>query len=369
MSEAPQAQGTRWRFWLVAAVVFLLILWRLNDILLPFVVGMVLAYFFDPVVARLERAGLSRTSATAVVTVLAVVLAIGTATAIIPPLLGQVEDFVAKVPEYFVKAAVRVQPMIEPLRERLGLPPLGVKDLQSHATQWVGEGFAVFGTVAGRVAQRGVAIINLLALLFLTPVVTFYLLRDWPKFLAAVDGALPLDHADTIRKLATEANAATAGYLRGQALVCLCLGLLYGVGLSVVGLQFGFVIGMIAGVISFIPFVGTLVGGTLSLGMALAQFPPDWISVGKVAVVFLIGHLLESNFLSPKLVGDRVGLHPVWIMFALLAGGSLFGFVGVLVAVPVAAIIGVIARHMFLRYQESAIYRGDEGGSGAGSSS
>ena len=130
------------------------------------------------------------------------------------------------------------------------------------------------------------------------------------------------------------------------------------------GLQFGFVIGMIAGIISFIPFVGTLVGGTLSLGMALAQFPPDWISVGKVALVFLIGHLLESNFLSPKLVGDRVGLHPVWIMFALLAGGSLFGFVGVLVAVPVAAIIGVIVRHLLERYHESAIYRGSEAGGG-----
>ena len=362
MSEPVQA--TRWRFWLVAAVVFLLVLWRLNDILLPFVVGMVLAYFFDPLVARLQRTGLSRTPTTAVVTILAALLAVGTATAIIPPLVGQVEEFAAKVPEYFVKAAVRVQPMIEPLRDRLGLPPLSVKDLQEHATQWAGEGLSVFGTVAGRVAQRGVAIINLLALLFLTPVVTFYLLRDWPKFLAAVDGALPLDHADTIRRLANEANAATAGYLRGQALVCVCLGTLYGIGLSIVGLQFGFVIGMIAGIISFIPFVGTLVGATLSLGMALAQFPPDWISVGKVAVVFLIGHLLESNFLSPKLVGDRVGLHPVWVMFALLAGGSLFGFVGVLVAVPVAAIIGVIVRHLLERYHESAIYRGNEAGGG-----
>ncbi len=367
MSEATQEM--RWRFWLGAAVVFLLILWLLNEILLPFVVGMVLAYFFDPLVARLERTGLSRTTSTSLVTVLAVLLAIGTATAIIPPLVGQVEEFVAKVPEYFVKAAVRVQPMIEPLRDRLGLPPLSMKDLQSHATQWAGEGLSVFGAVAGRVAQRGVAIINLLALLFLTPVVTFYLLRDWPKFLAAVDGALPLDHADTIRKLAREANAATAGYLRGQALVCVCLGTLYGIGLSLVGLQFGFVIGMIAGIISFIPFVGTLVGGTLSLGMALAQFPPDWISVGKVGVVFLMGHVLESNFLSPKLVGDRVGLHPVWIMFALLAGGSLFGFVGVLVAVPVAAIIGVLVRHLLQRYHESEIYRGSESGSVGGDGS
>jgi predicted PurR-regulated permease PerM len=203
-----------------------------------------------------------------------------------------------------------------------------------------------------------VAIINLLALLFLTPVVTFYLLRDWPKVLAAIDGALPLDHADTIRTLAQDSNAAVAGYVRGQALVCLCLGTIYGVGLALVGLQFGFVIGLIAGLISFIPFVGTLVGATLSIGMALAQFPPDWMGVIKVAVVFLIGYLLEGNVLSPKLVGDRVGLHPVWIMFALLAGGSLFGFVGVLIAVPVAAVVGVVMRHLLARYHASTFYRG-----------
>ena len=159
----------------------------------------------------------------------------------------------------------------------------------------------------------------------------------------------------TIRTVAQEANAAVAGYVRGQALVCLCLGSIYGIGLSIVGLQFGFVIGLIAGVISFIPFVGTLVGATLSIGMALAQFPPDWLGVIKVAVVFLIGHLLEGNVLSPKLVGDRVGLHPVWIMFALLAGGSLFGFVGVLIAVPVAAVVGVVARHLIGRYRASAL--------------
>jgi predicted PurR-regulated permease PerM len=188
--------------------------------------------------------------------------------------------------------------------------------------------------------------------------VTFYLLRDWPKVLAAIDSALPLDHADTVRKLARQSNMAVAGYVRGQALVCLCLGTIYGVGLSLVGLQFGFVIGLIAGLISFIPFVGTLVGATMAIGMALAQFPPDWISVAKVAVVFLIGHLLEGNVLSPKLVGDRVGLHPVWIMFALLAGGSLFGFVGVLVAVPIAAVVGVVARHLLERYRASVFYRG-----------
>jgi predicted PurR-regulated permease PerM len=348
----------RWRFWIGVAVVFLLVLWLLNDVLLPFVVGAVIAYFFDPVVARLQRAGLSRTWATATVTILAALIAVGGAMAVLPPLFGQVEALIAKAPQYLVQAVSRVQPTIEPVRQKLGLSPLSLHELQSEAAQWAGQAFGLLGNIASRLAQRGAAIINVLGLLFLTPVVTFYLLRDWPKVLGAIDGALPLDHAGTIRTVAHEANAAVAGYVRGQALVCLCLGSIYGIGLSLVGLQFGFTIGLIAGLISFIPFVGTLVGATLALGMALAQFPPDWIDVAKVAVVFLIGHLLEGNVLSPKLVGDRVGLHPVWIMFALLAGGSLFGFVGVLVAVPVAAVVGVIVRHLLGRYRKSSLYRG-----------
>jgi predicted PurR-regulated permease PerM len=356
------AVAGRWRFWLGVAAGFLLLLWLLNDILLPFVVGAAVAYFFDPVVIRLQRAGLSRTWATAVVTIVAAVIAVAVGMAIVPPLFSQVQDLIAKAPEYAVQAARRIQPMIEPLRAKLGLPPLGLRELEAELSQWAGQALGIVGGVATRLAQRGVAIINLLGLLFLTPVVTFYLLRDWPKVLAAIDGALPLDHAETIRTLAHQSNAAVAGYVRGQALVCLCLGTIYGVGLSLVGLQFGFVIGMIAGLISFIPFVGTLVGATMSIGMALAQFPPDWLGVVKVAAVFGVGYLLEGNVLSPKLVGDRVGLHPVWIMFALLAGGSLFGFVGVLIAVPVAAVIGVVVRHLLGRYHESRFYRGGVSG-------
>ena len=356
------ANGGRWRFWLGAAAVFLLLLWLLNDILLPFVVGMVVAYFLDPVVARLQRLGLSRPMSTTVVTIVAVLLAVGIAMAILPPLFGQVQALIVKAPEYVVKVAMRIQPVVEPLLEKLGLPPLSVQDLQSEAAQWAGKVFAVAGGIASQVAQRGVAIINLLGLLFITPVVTFYMLRDWEKVLAAIDSGLPLDHADTIRKLARESNAAIAGYVRGQALVCLCLGSIYAIGLSLVGLQFGLVIGLIAGAISFIPFVGTFVGAVMALGMALAQFPPEWIGVAKVAAVFIFGQAMEGNVLSPKLVGDRVGLHPVWIMFALLAGGSLFGFVGILIAVPTAAVIGVIVRHLLGRYRESTIYRGDNSG-------
>lgn len=348
----------RWRFWLGLAAGLVLLLWLLNDILLPFVVGGVLAYFLDPVVRSLQRAGLSRTWATALVTVVAALIAVGAATAIVPPLLGELQDLLVKAPQLAVRAMQRVQPMIEPLLGRLGLSSVSVKDLQAEATQWVGEALGMAGGVAGRLAQRSVDAINLISLLFLTPVVTFYLLRDWEKLLAAIDRVLPLDHAETVRKLARKSDEAVAGYVRGQALVCLILATLYGVGLSLVGLQFGFVIGLIVGLISFIPFVGTLVGAILSIGTALAQFPPDWLSVGKVAAVFLVGYLLEGNVLSPKLVGDRVGLHPVWIMFALLAGGSLFGFVGVLIAVPVAAVVGVVARHLLERYHASTLYRG-----------
>ncbi|MFN4015997.1 MAG: AI-2E family transporter [Reyranella sp.] len=353
-----QTATGRWLFWVAAAAVFLLLMWVLNDILLPFVVGMVVAYFLDPVVVRLQRSRMSRTMATTLVTIVAVLVAVGVVMAILPPLFGQIQSLITKAPEYIVKALGRIQPLLEPLRDRLGLDPLSMHDLQSEATQWAGKGLAVAGGIAGALAERGVAIINLLGLLFITPVVTFYMLRDWEKLVAAIDNSLPLEHADTIRKLTAESNAAIAGFVRGQALVCLALGTFYGIGLTLVGLQFGLVIGLVAGAISFIPFVGTFVGGVMALGMALAQFPPDWIGVVKVAAVFVVGQMLEGNFLSPKLVGDRVGLHPVWIMFALLAGGSLFGFTGVLIAVPVAAVLGVVVRHFLARYRESALYRG-----------
>jgi predicted PurR-regulated permease PerM len=352
----------RWIFWVAAAATFLVLMWLLNDILLPFVVGMVVAYFLDPVVARLQRARMSRSMATTLVTILAVLVSVGMVMAILPPLFGQIQSLITNAPEYLMKALGRIQPLIEPLRVRLGLDPLSVHDLQSEATQWAGKGLAFAGGIASALAQRGFALINLLGLLFITPVVTFYMLRDWEKVVAAIDSTLPLDHADTIRKLTQESNAAIAGYVRGQALVCLALGSFYGIGLTLVGLQFGLVIGLIAGAISFIPFVGTFVGAVMAIGMALAQFPPEWMGVVKVAAVFVVGQMLEGNFLSPKLVGDRVGLHPVWIMFALLAGGSLFGFTGVLIAVPVAAVLGVIVRHFIARYRESDLYRGNEHG-------
>ncbi len=224
------------------------------------------------------------------------------------------------------------------------------------------------GSLLSSVWSGGLALVNLISLIVITPVVTFYLLRDWEKLVRRVDGWLPREHAEAIRSVVREIDDSLAGFARGQAIVCLFLGSFYAIGLSIVGLDFGLVVGIAAGILSVVPFVGTIGGFVVSIGLALLQFS-DWRWVAATAAVFLLGHLIEANFLSPKLIGDRVGLHPVWIIFALLAGGALLGFVGVLLAIPAAAAIGVLARFALKRYLESPVYKGGgthpDGGPGA----
>ena len=204
------------------------------------------------------------------------------------------------------------------------------------------------------------AFANLISLLVITPVVAFYLLRDWDRLIARIDTWLPRDHAETIRERVREVDRTLAGFLRGQGTVCLILGLFYAIALSIAGLDFGLVVGLVAGLLSFIPYVGAIIGLVLSVGLALLQFD-DWLRVAIVAGIFFVGQAVEGNFLTPKLVGESVGLHPVWIIFGLLAGGALFGFVGVLLAVPAAAVIGVGVRFALDRYLQSPYYRGGGG--------
>jgi predicted PurR-regulated permease PerM len=205
------------------------------------------------------------------------------------------------------------------------------------------------------------SLVNALVLILVVPVVTFYLLMDWDRMVARIDELLPRDHAPVIRRLASEIDATLAGFLRGQGTVCLILGTFYAAGLMLAGLQFGLVVGLVAGLISFIPYVGTVVGGATAIGLALFQFWGDWHLVGIVAAIFAAGQVMEGNFLTPKLVGGSVGLHPVWLIFALSAFGALFGFVGLLVAVPVAAMLGVLTRFGIAQYRQSLLYRGIEG--------
>jgi predicted PurR-regulated permease PerM len=204
-------------------------------------------------------------------------------------------------------------------------------------------------------------VVNVIVFLVVVPVVAFYMLMDWDHMVARIDHLLPRDHAPVIRRLAGEIDRTLASFVRGQGTVCLILGTFYAVALMVVGLQFGLVVGLIAGLLTFIPYVGALVGGALSVGLALFQFWGDWWLIVAVAAIFQVGQMVEGNILTPKLVGSSVGLHPVTLIFALSAFGTLFGFVGMLVAVPVAAAIGVLVRFALEQYQQGLLYRGIAG--------
>lgn len=345
----------RWPSYLAALIVFLILVYLLRTVLLPFVAGMGVAYFLDPVCDKLEKWGCSRTLATTLVTIAFALLIILGFLVIVPVLVEQLTNFIRDLPGLMERAHQRLLPLYFQFQTRFDLPALD--DLGAMVSNRLGGVLGFIGDTIQNVVSGGAALANLLSLLFITPVVTFYLLRDWDILVARIDTLLPRDHAMTIREQMKAIDTTMAGFIRGQASVCLVLGTYYAGGLMLVGLPFGLVIGMAAGILTFIPYVGSLSGFIISMAVALASFP-DWHGPAIVAGIFVTGQILEGNFLTPKLVGDRVGLHPVWIIFALLAGGALFGFVGLLLAVPVAAAIGVLVRFAISRYLASPLYLG-----------
>lgn len=338
---------------LLTGAVLLLVL--LRDMLLPFVAGMALAYFLDPSADWMERRGVKRWLATLIIVGLFFVTAILVIVLLVPVVSTQFAKFLDHLPEYILYFQTRVLPFVQDWAERLGFDLNGdpKQALSGHSEQVM----KVVGGVLTGLLGGGQAIFNVISLLVITPVVGFYLLRDWDSMITRINSYLPLDHAETIREQAREIDRVLAGFVRGQLLVCLSLAAFYGIGLTLAGLQFGLFIGVTAGMISFIPYVGTTLGFIVSVSVALAQFSPDFVWVGVIAGIFILGQVIEGNFLHPVLIGDRVGLHPVWIIFALLAGGSLFGFVGILLAVPIFAVIGVLVRFTLERYRESWLYR------------
>ena len=345
------------RFWLIGFVVFFALLWLLRGILLPFVAGMAVAYFLDPICDRLEGLGLSRTLATTILTLGFLLVIVGGLLLLLPAIVGQLAGFVERLPAYL--EALREQ-IIELLaRVEAKVAPSVIEKLKASLAGSAEQIFSWSTALVGRLISGGVAIANLISLVVITPVVAFYLLRDWDRLVEKIDGWLPKDHADVIRAQLREIDQTLAGFVRGQSTVCVILAVFYMVGLSLAGLDFALLIGLVAGLLTFIPFVGSMTGLVASVGMALVQFD-DWLRIAIVAGIFFVGQALEGNFLTPKLVGDRVGLHPVWVIFALLAGGFLFGFVGVLLAVPVAAVIGVLLRFFFDIYLASSLYKGGE---------
>nr|WP_316653485.1 AI-2E family transporter [uncultured Gellertiella sp.] len=343
-------------FWIVILALLYLFLMTFRTVLLPFVAGMVLAYFLDPVADWLERRGLSRMMATVVILLTFLLSFVVALIIIIPLVAGQVSDLAARVPDYakWLQSEIsadNLQHMPKWLVSQVAV-------IQANASKFLGEGAVFASAVFAQIWDSSKTIIDIVSLLLITPVVAFYVLLDWDRMVAKVDSWVPRDNVAEVREIAAEMDRAIAGFVRGQGSLCLILGLYYGVSLTLVGLNFGLLIGLFVGMIAFIPYIGSMVGLGLSLGVATLQFWPNYWMPGIVLGIFLFGQFVEGNILQPKLVGKSVGLHPVWLMFALLAFGALFGFVGLLVAVPAAAAIGVLVRFAINRYLESELYDG-----------
>lgn len=345
-------------FWVGLVATSLFLLGILSDILLPFVAGMAVAFFLDPVADRLEALGLSRVLATTIITIIFFILLILSVLLLVPLIAGQGLELVEAAPDYIKAVKAFARNLLEGPLQRFMSGDEGLASsealagLQQRALSYGAE-------VLQDVARGGAALLNFMGLVFITPVVSFYMLNDWDRIVAYIDKLLPRQHAETIRKLSSEIDKVLAGFVRGMGTICVLLAIFYAVALELAGLQFGLVVGVIAGMVSFIPFVGMAVGLVLAVTLAIFQFlPSDPGSVAIVFAIFIAGQLLEGNFLTPKLVGEKIGLHPVWVIFGLLAFGSLFGFVGMLLAVPVAAVIGVVARHFTAEYLKSPLYWG-----------
>ncbi len=340
-------------YWSVAAVVFLLLLWVLADVILPFLVGGAIAYFLDPVADRLERLGLSRSVSTAIIFVILILAVLLAGLIVVPVLIQQTSGLIAAAPGIFENLRLF---LVERFPEAFDEGSPVQQSLVSLGETIQSRGAELLQTALSSAA----GVVNVLVFLVVVPVVAFYLLLDWDRMIARIDDLLPRDHAPTVRMLATRIDRTLASFVRGQGTVCLILGTFYAMALMVIGLQFGLVVGLIAGLLTFIPYVGALVGGALAIGLALVQFWGEWWWILAVAAIFQAGQMVEGNILTPKLVGSSVGLHPVTLIFALSAFGAVFGFVGLLVAVPVAAAIGVLVRYAVEKYQQGMLYRGIE---------
>src|SRR3984893_754320 len=338
----------------LAVVAFALLLWLLREILLPFVAGMAIAYLFDPLANRLEKLGVRRLIAALLIVGIFALALLLLGILIVPILASQLSALIAKLPGYVAKVQALVTDPNRPwLSKIVGDSFL---DAQQSTGELVKQGLGWLAAFLASLWAGGRALISILSLLVVTPVVAFYFIYDWPRMVTAVDSWVPRPHQETVRALGREINVAIAGFVRGQSGVCLLLGAYYAVALTIVGLNFGLLIGLIAGIITFIPYVGSLTGLVVGLSVAIAQFWPDYSSILLVLGIFLFGQFVEGNVLSPKLVGESVGLHPLWLIFALFAFAYLFGFVGLLLAVPLAAAARVLTRFAVQRYRQRPFY-------------
>lgn len=344
--------------WVLAAVVAAALLYLLRGALFPFLAGMAIAYLFDPVADRLERLGMPRGTAAGIIVLVVVAVIIAVLVILGPLLVGQIAGLMSRVPGYFEQLSDFVDPLVATLRERVG--DTEMERVQEAIRAQSGEVVAWLGRLIAGLLSSGIVLFQVVSVLVIMPLIAFFMLRDWDRIVAYVDSLVPPQFADSVREQATEIDVRLAAYLRGMGLMCILLAAWYGIMLSVIGLDFGLVVGIGAGLISFIPYIGTIVGIGAAVGIALAQYAQWWPIVGVLAI-FLVGQVVQDYVLYPKFLGDRIGLHPAWVLFALFAGGTLLGFTGVLLSIPAAAVVGVLARHGVSRYRSSGLF-GDSSG-------
>src|SRR5262252_5744052 len=341
-------------FWIATFAATTAIVVLLHQVLLPFVAGMVLAYLLDPLANRIERLGVNRAVATLAIIAFAVALITVMIILTVPVIIRELSHFVEQFPLYVRRVHTLATNPDRPwlskiVGEGLGETERSIGDLTKYASDWL-------DSILRSVWSGGRALISILSIGIVTPIVACYLLYDWNKMVATIDNWVPPAHRETVRALAREIDKTISGFVRGQSTLCLVLAVYYAVALRLIGLDHGILIGITAGLISFIPYVGSLSGLAVSTCIAIAQFSPDWRLIWLVPAVFVVGQSLADYVLAPYLVGRRVHLNPVWVMFALFAFGYLFGFIGLLIAVPLASAIGVLARFALRIYYASSLY-------------
>ena len=344
-----QETSRRWQM-LAISVVIVLLIWLLGPVLMPFAIAAMLAYLGDPLANRLERLGMGRSLAVSIVFVVLILAIIATLLLLVPLIARQIENLVQNFPRYVEWTKDVAMPW---LQAKLHLDP-NAFDTDRLVAQ-IKEHIGSIGTVLGTLSRSGVGVVMWLTNLVLIPVVWFYLLRDWDRLVMWIDRILPRSIEPTIAHLAREADSVLGAFVRGQLLVMLALAIYYGVALTLVGISVGPLIGMVAGLLSFVPYLGFITGFAAAI-IASLVLHGDWAHLLMVVGVFVIGQLLEGYVLVPRLVGEKIGLHPVAVIFAVLAGGYLFGFLGVLLALPAASVILVLLRYLAQRYKQSDLY-------------
>jgi predicted PurR-regulated permease PerM len=341
-------------FWGITSALFIAFIWIFKAVLTPFVLGMVIAYLLNPLVKRFSTRGIKRTTSTIIILSLFFVVVTAIIIVVAPIVARESAELIKALPGYLDRIIELVQPYIAWFQEVTGQGSL--EDAKAFLKDNISKILSVTGGVAGSLVAGGQAVIGMATTIVITPLVAFFMMKEWPAITDWVEDLIPRDKEKMIKDLIKQIDAKLSGFIRGQLSVAFFLGLIYAIALTIAGLNYGFLIGVVAGVLSIIPLVGSTIG--LIVAVTIAWFQAGELNyVLIIAAIFFVGQIVEGNILSPKLLGDSVGLHPLWILFALMAGGSLFGILGMLLAVPVAAIVGVLVGFAIMQYKASPLYK------------